>query len=105
MTGEACFAARLDLFQTIIQYFQQRFNLSQRVKRDQGYLLYGRLTSFLYCLLGRILSEVYLASEGDWERLHEFDFTDKSLLGLSDFMRKTRFRISAVGVAKVTVDM
>ena len=65
--------------------------------------LFGRLASFLFCLLRRIESKVYLPLEGDWEAINEFDFTGKTLLGLCDLMRKTQFRNSALRVAKVTV--
>ena len=82
---------------------QHCFNLNQRLKRDQGFFLHGRLTSYVFCLISRIVSKVYLPSERDWESLKEFDFVGNSVSGVGDFMRKTQFRNSAVRVAKVTV--
>ena len=63
------------------------------------------MTSFFYCLLRRLVSKAYLPSEGDWKSLHEFNFTGKSLLGLSVFMRKTQLRNSTVRVRKVTLEV
>ena len=56
MTDKACFLARLEFFQAIMQDFQQCSNLSQCVSRDQGFFLHGRLMSFFYCLLRRSVS-------------------------------------------------
>ena len=72
--------------------------------RDQDFFLYGLLACFFYSFFRTIVSIVNLPSEGDWEAIHEFIFTGKTLLCLSDFVRKTQFRKSELRVAKATVD-
>ena len=44
-------------------------------------------------------------TEGDWESIHAIDFTEKTLLGLGDLMRKTQVRNSELRLAKTTVDV
>ena len=58
--------------------------------RDQGFFVNGKLASF-YCLLRMIVPIVISPSEGDWGAIHEFIFTGKTLLCLSDFMRISQF--------------
>ena len=47
----------------------------------------------------------HLRSERDWEAIHEFEFTGKTLLGLTGLMKETHFRNYGVRVAKVLLDV
>ena len=98
-TNGAYFPSRLELVQAITQNFQLCSNVGCTNGCCQGFFFYGQLISFFYGLLGRILSRVFLPPKEDWEIVHELDFYGKILLGLTDFMRKTQFRLSVLRVA------
>ena len=44
------------------------------------------------------MSKIHLPAEGDWEAIHDFDFTGKSLLVSDELMRKTQPRKATVDV-------
>ena len=102
ITSDLYFPSRLELFQAIMQDFQQCFNLSHTNRRDQGFFVHRQLISFFFCLLRRIVSGVIFLGRG---RLRSSDFASKILLGLTYFMRKSKCRHFIFRAAKSTVGM
>ena len=74
-------------------------------RRDHGFLLYGRMVSFLHRRLRGILQRVNLPEEDNCDSLKSFDFVNLELLSNEQFMVKTTFKDRALTVVKGQIDV
>ena len=73
--------------------------------RDQGFFFCSQLCDFLHRLLRRIVPRSCLPAEWDWDALQFFDFAVGELLGIPEFMQKTKFRSKVLKVARPKIDV
>ena len=93
----------MELFYVILQESHQSFGACEANRRVQGFFLFGQLLGFLYHLFWRTTSEKKLPAV--WDSIHCFNFTRCSFLAITDVVKKSHFRTSALSAVKASVDV